>query len=169
LHRIVESVGVETRIRITYESEQEMISLIEPKTFAKYSKDEYWIKAMNEKLDQIEKNQTWELVPRPKDKNVLGTKWIFKNKVNEDGKIIRNKSSLLCKGYAQVKGIYFEEQISPVVILEAIIMVLVFACFKNFKIYQMDFKSALLNGNLEKEVYIEQPEGFMLSENKDYV
>jgi hypothetical protein len=100
---------------------------------------------------------------------VVGTKWIFKNKVNEDGKIIRNKASLLCKGYAQVKGIYFEEQISPVVILESIIMVLVFACFKNFKICQMDFKSALLNGNLEKEVYIEQPKGFMLSENKYYV
>jgi hypothetical protein len=58
LHKIVESVGVETRIRITYESEQEILSLIEPKTFAKYSKDEYWIKAMNEKLNQIEKNQT---------------------------------------------------------------------------------------------------------------
>jgi hypothetical protein len=64
---------------------------------------------MNEELDQIEKNQTWELVPRPKDKNVVGTKWIFKYKVNKEGQIIRNKARLVCKGYAQVEGIDFEE------------------------------------------------------------
>jgi hypothetical protein len=64
---------------------------------------------MNEELDQIEKNQTWELVPRPKNKNVVGTKWIFKNKFNEDGQVIRNKERLVCKGYAQVEGIDFEE------------------------------------------------------------
>jgi hypothetical protein len=100
---------------------------------------------------------------------VVGTKWIFKNKVNEDGQIIRNKERLVCKGYAQVEGIDFEETFSPVARLEAIRMFLAFACFKNFKIYQMDVKSTFLNGNLEEEVYIEQPEGFMLSENKDYV
>ena len=55
---------------------------------------------MNEYLDQIEKNQTWELVPRPKNTNVIGTKWVFRNKVNEDGKVIRNKARLVCKGYA---------------------------------------------------------------------
>ena len=140
-----------------------MLSLIEPKTFAEASKDEDWIKAMNEELDQIEKNQTWELVPRTKDKNVVGTKWIFKNKVNEYGKIIRNKEILVCKGYAQVEGIDFEETFFPVVRLEAIKMFLEFACFKNFKIYQMDVNSTLLNGNLEEEVYIEKPKGFMLS------
>ena len=54
---------------------------------------------MNEELDQIERNQTWELVPRPKDKNVIGTKWVYKNKMNEDGKVIKNKAKLVCKGY----------------------------------------------------------------------
>ena len=82
-----------------------MLFLIEPKIFVEASKDEYWIKAMNEELDQIEKNWIWELVPRPKYKNVVGTKWIFKNKVNEDGQIIRNKERLICKGYAQVERI----------------------------------------------------------------
>jgi hypothetical protein len=62
-----------------------MISVIEPKIFAEASKSEEWIKAMNEELDQIGKNHTWELVPRPKDKNVVGAKWIFKNKLNENG------------------------------------------------------------------------------------
>jgi hypothetical protein len=146
-----------------------MISLIEPKNFAEASKSEDWIKAMNEELDQIEKSQTWELVPRPKDKNVVGTKWIFKNKLNENGQIIKNKARLVCKGYAQVEGIDFGETFSPVARLEAIIMFLAFACFKNFKIYQMDVKSTFLNGTLEEEVYIEQPEGFRLTEKLDYV
>jgi hypothetical protein len=63
-------------------------------------------------LDQIEKNDTWELVPRPKNKNVLGTKWIFRNKLNEDGQFTRNKARLVCKGYTQVEGIEFEETFS---------------------------------------------------------
>jgi hypothetical protein len=143
-----------------YKSEQALLSLIEPKTFAEASKDEDWIKAMNEELDQIEKNQTWELVPRPKNKNVVGTKWIFKNKFNEDGQVIRNKERLVCKGYAQVEGIDFEETFSPVARMEAIILFLAYSCFKNFKVYQMDVKSAFLNGDLKEEVYTEHPEGF---------
>jgi len=63
---------------------------------------------MDEELNQIEKNQTWELVPRPKNKNVIDTKWVFRNKLNEDGKVIRKKPRLVCKGYAQVEGIDFE-------------------------------------------------------------
>ena len=60
---------------------------------------------MEEELDQIEKNETWELVPRPNNKNVIGTKWVFINKMNEDGQLIRNKARLVCKGYAQIEGI----------------------------------------------------------------
>jgi hypothetical protein len=71
-------------------------------------------KSMNEELDQIEKNQTWELVPRPKNKNVIGTKWVYKNKMNENGKVIRNKARLVCKGYAQVEGVDYEETFSHV-------------------------------------------------------
>ena len=69
---------------------------------------------MNEELDQIEKNETGELVPRPKDKNIVGTKLIFKNKFNQDGQVIRNKERLVCKGCAQLEGIDFEETFSPV-------------------------------------------------------
>jgi hypothetical protein len=63
---------------------------------------------MEEELDEIEKNETWELVPRPKDKNVIGTKWIFRNKLNKDGKVTRNKERLVCNGYDQVEGINFD-------------------------------------------------------------
>jgi hypothetical protein len=69
---------------------------------------------MEEELNQIEKNETWELVPRPKDKNVIRTKWVFKNKLNEDGKVVINKEILVYKGYAQVEGIDFEETFAHV-------------------------------------------------------
>jgi len=69
---------------------------------------------MDEELEKIEKNNTWELVSRPKDKNVIGTKWIFKNKLNENGEVIRNNVRLVCKGCAQQEGIHFEETFAPV-------------------------------------------------------
>ena len=124
---------------------------------------------MNEELDQIEKNETWELVPIPKDKNAIGTKWVFKDKFNQDGQVIRNKAILVCKQYAQVEGIDFEETYAPVERLEAIKMFLSLSRNTNFKLYEMDVKSSFLNGKIEEEVYIDQPEGFLLSENKDYV
>jgi hypothetical protein len=124
---------------------------------------------VNEELDQIEKNDTWELFPRPKNKNVIDTKWVSKNKLNEDGQVTRNKAILVCKGYAQIEGIDFEETFSPIARMEAIQLLLAHACSKNVNVYHMDIKSTFLNGELEEEVYIEQPEGFKLSENADYV
>jgi hypothetical protein len=118
---------------------------------------------MDEELDQIEENDTWELVPRPKNKNVIGTKWVFRNKLNKDGQVTRNKATLVCKGYAQIKGIDFEETFSLVARMEAICFLLSYACSKNAKVYQMDVKLAFLNGELEEEVYIKQREGFQLS------
>jgi len=109
---------------------------------------------MDEELEQIEKNDTWELVPRPHDKNIIGTKWIFKNKLNENGEVIRNKAILVCKGYAQQEGIDFEETFASVARLEAIRMFLALSSFRKFKVYQMDVKLAFLDGDLE-EVYIE--------------
>jgi hypothetical protein len=163
--------GVETRrkIRSPEQTHLALLSTIEPNCFEEANKDEFWNKAMDEELDQIEKNDTWELVPRPKNKNVIGTKWVFRNKLNEDGHVTRNKARLVCKGYAQIEGIDFEETFSLVARMEAIRFLLAYACSKNVKVYIMDVKSAFLNGELEEEVYIEQPKGFQLSENTDYV
>jgi hypothetical protein len=88
---------------------------------------------MDEELDQIEKNETWELVPRPKNKNVIGTKWVFRNKLNEDGQVTRNKARLVCKGYAHIEGIDFEETFAPVARMEEIRFLLAYACSKMLK------------------------------------
>jgi hypothetical protein len=88
--------------------------MVEPKNFNEASKDVNWLKSMNEELDQIEKNVTWELVPRPTNKNVIGSKWVYKNKMNEQGNIVRNKARLVCKGYAQIEGLDFDETFAPI-------------------------------------------------------
>jgi hypothetical protein len=109
--------GVQTRrklIKDTKQSHVAFLSMIEPTNFEEARKEEDWIRAMNEELDQIEKNKTWELVPRPENKNVIGSKWVFKNKMNEKGQVVRNKARLVCKGYAQVEGQDFDETFAPV-------------------------------------------------------
>jgi hypothetical protein len=145
------------------------VSMVEPKNFNEASEDVNFLKSMNEELDQIEKNDTWELVPRPTNKNVKGSKLVYKNKMNEKGNIGRNKARLVCKGYAQIEGLDFHETFAPVARLESIRMFLAYACHKQFKVYQMDVKSYFLNGDLKEEVYMEQPEGFQLSNNPYFV
>ena len=86
------------------------------------------------------KNDTWELVPRPKDKNVIGTKWVFKNKMNEKGKVVRNKTKIVCKGYSQQEGIDYEETYAPVERTEVVKMFLAYVASKNFKVYQIVVK-----------------------------
>ena len=120
---------------------------------------------MQEELNQFERNQVWELVPRPKDQTIIGTKWVFRNKVDDHGTIVRNKVRLVAKGYNQEEGIDYDETYAPVARLESIRMLLAFACYKNFMLYQMDVKSAFLNGFIMEEVYVEQPQGFL---NKAY-
>jgi hypothetical protein len=145
------------------------LSMTEPKFFYESNQHDDWIRSMNEELDQIEKNNTWELVPRHEDNNVIGSKWVFKNKMNEKGQVVRNKAILVYKGYAQVEGQDFDETFALVERLEAIRMFLAYSCHKNFKVYQMDVKSTFLNGDLKEEVYMEQLEGFSLKNNTDYV
>ena len=116
---------------------------------------------MHEELHQFVWNDVWELVLRLKGVNVIRTKWIFKNKSDEHGTIIRNKSRLVAQGYTQVERIDFDETFAPVARLEFIRILLAIASHLNFKLYQMDVKSAFLNGMLQEKVYVEQPKGFV--------
>ena len=132
-------IEVETRRRKQGQTPEQahlsLMSVIEPNNVEEEKMDECWIKAMEEELSQIKKNDTWELVPRPKDKNVIGTKWVFRNKLDENGQVTRNKAKLVCKGYAQIEGIEFEETYAPVARMEAIRTILAYACSKQIKVY----------------------------------
>jgi hypothetical protein len=92
--------------------------------------------------------------------NVIGTKWVFKNKQGEDGEIVSNKARLVAQGFSQVEGLDFGKTFAPVAHLEAIMILLAFATSKGFKLYQIDMKSAFLNGVIQEEVYVRQPPGF---------
>ncbi|KAL3509735.1 hypothetical protein ACH5RR_029136 [Cinchona calisaya] len=117
-------------------------------------------------LVNLRKNNVWTFVERPSFHPVIGTKWVFRNKLNDKGEIIRNKARLVAKGYAQEEGIDFDETFAPVAKLESIRMFLAFACFNDFKLFQMDVKSAFLNDFIDQEVFVEQPPGF---ENKNFL
>ena len=104
--------------------------------------------------------RVWHLVPRPKNRTVIGTKWVFRNKLDEEGNVIRNKARLVVKGYNQQEGIDYDETFAPVARLEAIRLLIAFASHKGFKLHQMDVKTAFLNGELKEEVYVEQTPGF---------
>ncbi|GAA0149080.1 transmembrane signal receptor [Lithospermum erythrorhizon] len=137
------------------------ISKEEPNDVKKILLDEHGINAMQKELIQFDKNDVWELVPQPNDSNVIRTKWIFKNKSDEFGNVTRNKAWLVAQGYTQIEGVDFEETFAPMARLEAIRLVLSIACLLKFKLFQMDVKSAFLNGVVQEEVYIEQPKGFV--------
>jgi hypothetical protein len=107
-------------------------------------------------------------VPRPKQ-NVVGTKWVFRNKQDEYGVVTRNKARFVAKGYAQVAGLDFEETFAPVARLESIHILLAYAAHHLFKLFQMDVKSAFLNGPIKEEVYMEQPPGFEDDSYPDHV
>ena len=111
-------------------------------------------------MNKLKKNKTWTLVPRPEDKNVIGTKWVCRNELDENGEVITNKERLFFKWYAQEEGIDYGETFAPVARLEGVRTLLAYSAYKGFKVYQMNVKSTFLNGILEEEVYIEQLEGF---------
>jgi hypothetical protein len=119
-----------------------------------------WVNAMHEELNNFTRNEVWELVERPKNHNVIGTKWVFRNKHNEDGLVVRNKARLVAQGYTQIEGLEFGETFALMARLEAIRVLLAYACTHNIKLYQMDVKSAFLNGKISELVYVKQPPGF---------
>ncbi|KAI5345334.1 hypothetical protein L3X38_013211 [Prunus dulcis] len=145
------------------------MSIIEPENFEEAVKDEAWGKAKTEEILMIEKNFTWELVDRPSSKPIVGVKWIFKIKLNLDGSIQKHKARLVAKGFTQKPGIDFNETFAPVARLDTIRTLIALAAQKGWKLWQLDVKSAFLNGVLEEEVYVDQPDGFVVKGDEDKV
>ena len=132
----------------------------EPKDVGHALSNDFWVNAIHEELENFDRNQVWTLVELPPQCNPIGTKWVFKNKQNADGVVVRNKARLVAQGFCQKEGIDFEETFAPVARLESIRILLAFAASKGFKLFQMDVKSAFLNGFIEEEVYVRQPPDF---------
>jgi hypothetical protein len=122
---------------------------------------EHWKKAVQVEYDALIKNNTWDLVPLPAGRKTVGSKWVFKLKLKPDGSIERYKARLVAKGYSQVEGLDYSETFAPVAKFPSIRTVLAIAASEDMEIHQMDVKTAFLNGFVEEEIYMAQPEGFV--------
>ncbi|GJV84341.1 putative ribonuclease H-like domain-containing protein [Tanacetum coccineum] len=167
LEQVIGNPSQSVRTRRQLETDGEMcmfaltVSRTEPKNIKEAMADSAWIESMQEELHQFDRLDVWELVDRPLCKNVINLKWLWKNKRDEENTVIRNKSRLVAKGYAQKEGIDFEESFAPVARLEAVRLFIAYAAHKSFTVYQMDVKTAFLYGPLKEEVYVNQPDGFV--------
>ncbi|GJY49180.1 retrovirus-related pol polyprotein from transposon TNT 1-94 [Tanacetum coccineum] len=132
----------------------------EPKKVIHALKDPSWIEAMQEELLQFKLQEVWTLVDLPNGKRAIGSKWVFRNKKDERGIMIRNKARLVAQGYTQEEGIDYDKVFAPVTRIEAIRLFLAYASFKDFVVYQMDVKSDFLYRKIEEQVYVCQPTGF---------
>ena len=132
----------------------------DPIHFEDAIKDRKWIEAMDDEINAIKKNKTWDLVDLPEGKEVIGVKWVYKTKSNAEGKIERHKARLVVKGYKHKHGIDYEETFAPVARMETVRAVLSIVAQNKWKVYHMDVKSTFLNGVLMEEVYVEQPLGY---------
>ncbi|GJX85668.1 putative ribonuclease H-like domain-containing protein [Tanacetum coccineum] len=142
---------------------------VEPKKVIQALTDPSWIEAMQDELLQFKLQKVWTLVDLPYGKRAIGTKWIYRNKKDERGIVVRNKARLVAQGYTQEEGIDYDEVFALVARIEAIRLFLAYASFKDFVVYQMDVKSAFLYGKIEEEVYVCQPPGFEDPEFPDRV
>ncbi|GKB31994.1 putative ribonuclease H-like domain-containing protein, partial [Tanacetum coccineum] len=129
-------------------------------TFGNHYEYPSWIEAMQEELLQFKLQKVWTLVDLPKGKRAIGTKWVYRNKKDKRGIVVRNKARLVAQGYTQEEGIDYDEVFAPVARIEAIRLFLAYASFMGFIVYQMDVKSAFLYGTIKEEVYVCQPPGF---------
>ncbi|KAK8535581.1 hypothetical protein V6N12_057097 [Hibiscus sabdariffa] len=140
----------------------------EPKTYqeAVASPDsEKWLEAMRSEMDSMSENQVWTLVEPPEGIKPIGCKWVFKKKTDMDGNVQTYKGRLVAKGFRQIHGIDYDETFSPVAMIKSIRILLAVAAFHDYEIWQMDVKTAFLNGKLEEDVYMTQPEGFVAPED----
>jgi len=125
---------------------------------------EKWLEAMKSEMDSMYTNQVWTLVEPPVGVNPIGCKWVFKKKTDMDGKVHTYKARLVAKGYKQIHGVDYDETFSPVAMLKSVRILLAIAAYHDYEIWQMDVKTAFLNGNLLEDVYMTQPEGFDIPE-----
>ncbi|GKA04620.1 retrovirus-related pol polyprotein from transposon TNT 1-94 [Tanacetum coccineum] len=153
--------GLSVSISFDHDAPSGILSKVEPKNFKSVVTEDCWFQAMQDEIHEFDRLDVWELVPPPDCAMIIALKWIYKVKLDEYGDVLKNKARLVAKGYRQEEGLDFEESFAPVARLEAIRIFLANAASKNMTVYQMDVKTAFLNGELKEEVYVSQPEGFV--------
>ena len=145
------------------------MAVVEPSNYEEAQQHSEWVDAMEAEMEMIHKNQTWELVPRPDERKVIGVKWIYKAKMNPNGTVNKYKARLVARGFAQESGVDYFETFALVARFDTIRLLIALAAQKKWKIHQLDIKSAFLNGELEEDVFVEQPEGFQSRIYPDHV
>ncbi|KAG8474765.1 hypothetical protein CXB51_031711 [Gossypium anomalum] len=141
-----------------------LIDQDEPRTYQEAvasPESEKWLEALRSEMDSMYENQVWTLVDPPKGVKPIGCKWVFKKKIDMDGNVQTYKGRLVAKGFRQIHGVNYDETFSPVAMFKSIRISLAIAAFHDYEIWQMDVKTAFLNGKLEEDVYMTQPEGFV--------
>lgn len=147
----------------------QVLSVDKPSTFEEARKEKKWNAAMDAKIQAVQKNRTWDLVKLPKGKKAISCRWLYKTKYRADGFIDKHKARLVAKGYKQQEGSDYQETFSLVVKMNTVCIILALVAQLNWKLYQKDVKSAFLNENLSKEVYMEQSSGYVQKGKEDYV
>jgi len=145
------------------------LMVCDPVSFDEAAKEDVWIKEMDEEIDSIERNNTWDLVDLAECKNIIGVKWVYKTKMNAEGEVEKYKARLVAQGFSQQPDIDYNETFSPVERIDTVRMVLAIATQNKWIMHQMDVKSAFLNGCLEEEVYVRQPSGYEIDKHRDKV
>jgi hypothetical protein len=138
-----------------------VIQEVEPTCFEQVVGNPKWDNAMDEEMVVLDANATWELVALLKDKKAIGCKWVYKVKHNVDGSLNRYKARLVTKGYAQTYAINYEETYSPVAKMTTVRAIIIMVAAKGWSLHQMDVKNVFLHGNLQEEVYMEQPPSYV--------
>ena len=141
----------------------------EPEMFEEASQSAEWITAMKEEIIALEQNQTWDLVPKPKDVKPISCKWVYKIKHRPDGSIERYKARLVARGFSQKYELDYDETFSPVARLTTVRVLLALAANKDWNLWQMDVKNAFLQDELDREIYMEKPKGFESKAQPNYV
>ncbi|GJX75321.1 retrovirus-related pol polyprotein from transposon TNT 1-94 [Tanacetum coccineum] len=147
----------------------DFLSEEEPKKVFKALKHPGWVDAMQDELNQFARNKVWKLVPAPNGKTIIRLKWVFRKKRDETRIVIKNKARLVAQGYNQQEGVEYDETFAPIARIKAIRIFLAFSTYMNFIVYQMDVKSAFLNGKLKEEFYVKQHLGFESNEFPNHV
>ncbi|MCO5584098.1 hypothetical protein L7F22_038021 [Adiantum nelumboides] len=134
---------------------EKVVPDIESTCFEDATKNDKWQESMNEEMDALYENETWELAPLPKGKKPIGCRWVYKIKLNSDASVSRYKARLVAKGYAQTYGIDYEETFSLVAKMATLRAIIAVVVEKGWILHQMDVKNAFLHGDLQEEVYMD--------------